>query len=69
MTGRKVNISLVFISQSYFKLPKDRRLNTTHVIMEIPNKRQLQQITSNCLSDIAFKHFIKLYKDTKDPFQ
>ena len=43
--GRKLNISLVFITQSYFQVPKDVRLNTTHFfIMKIPNKRKLQQI-------------------------
>ena len=41
--GRKLNISLVFITQSYFKVPKDVRLNSTHFfIMKIPNKRGLQ---------------------------
>ena len=40
--GRKLNISLVFITQSYFKVRKDARLNTTHFfIMKIPNKREL----------------------------
>ena len=40
--GRKLNISLVFITQSYFKIPKDIRLNTTHCfITKIPNKREL----------------------------
>ena len=40
--GRKLNISLVFITQSYFKVPKDVRLNTTHfIVMKIPNKREL----------------------------
>ena len=40
--GRKQNISLVFITQSYFKVPKDVTLNTTHFfIMKIPNKREL----------------------------
>ena len=40
--GKKLNISLVFISQSYFKVPKDIRLNTTHFfIAKIPNKREL----------------------------
>ena len=28
--GRKLNISIVFITQSYFKVPKDVRLNSTH---------------------------------------
>ena len=40
--GRKLNISLVFITQSYFKVPEDVRLNTTHFfIAKIPNKREL----------------------------
>ena len=51
--GRKINISIVFITQSYFKVPKDIRLNSTHfIIMKIPKKRELQQITLNHLSDI-----------------
>ena len=46
--GRKINISIVFITQSYFKVPTDVRLNSTHFfIMKIPNKRELQQIASN----------------------
>ena len=46
--GRKLNISLVFITQSYFEVPKDVRLNSTHFfIMKIPNKRKLQQIALN----------------------
>ena len=46
--GRKLNISLVFITQSYFKVPKDVRLNTTHFfIMKIPNKREFQHIVIN----------------------
>ena len=46
--GRKLNISLVFITQSYFKVPKDVRLNTAHIfITKIPNKRELQQIAFN----------------------
>ena len=40
--GRKLNISLVFITQSYFKVPKEVRLNTTDLfIAKIPNKREL----------------------------
>ena len=40
--GRKLNISLVFIIESYFKLIKEIRLNSTHFfIMKIPNKREL----------------------------
>ena len=45
---RKLNISIVFITQSYFKVPKDVRLNSTYFfIMKIPNKRELQQIALN----------------------
>ena len=61
--GRKLNISIVFITQSYFKEPKDVRLNSTHFfIMKIPNKRELQQISANHSSDIDFKDFMKICK-------
>ena len=61
--GRKLNVSLVFITQSYFKVPKDARLNTTHFcIAKIPNKRELQQIVINHSSDISTKDFINIYR-------
>ena len=61
--GRKLNVSLVLITQSYFKVLKDVGLNSTHFfIMEIPNKRKLQQIALNHSSDINSKDFIKIYK-------
>ena len=61
ITGRKLNISIVFITQSYFKVPKDVRLNSKHFfIMTIPNKRELQQIALNHSSDIDFKDFMKI---------
>ena len=61
--GRKLNISIVFITQSYFKVPKDVRLNSTHFfIKKIANKRELQQTVLNHLSDIDFKDFIKIFK-------
>ena len=61
--GRKLNISLVFITQSYFKVPKDVRLNTTHFpISKCPNKRELQQIAINHSSDINTKDFENIYK-------
>ena len=45
--GRKLNISLVFITESYFAVPKNIRLNSTHYfIMKIPNRRDLQQISN-----------------------
>ena len=61
--GRKLNISIIFITQSYFKVPKEARFNSTHFfIMIIPNKRKLHQIALNHSSDIDFKDFIKNYK-------
>ena len=61
--GRKLNISIVLITQSYFNVPKDVRLNSKHFfIMKILNKRELQQIAFNHSSDIEFKDFIKIYK-------
>ena len=51
-------------------MPKDVRLNSTHFfIIKIPNKRELQLIALNHLSDIEFKDFIKIYKKcTADPY-
>ena len=64
---RKLNISLVFITQSYSKVSKDVRLNTNHFfIMKIPNKRELQQVALNHSSDIDFKDFMKVYKKCTD---
>ena len=61
--GRKLNISLAFITKCHFVVPKNIRLNSMHYfIMKIPNKRKLQQIAFNHLSDIDFKGFMNLYK-------
>ena len=61
---RKVNISTVFISKSYFTLPKDVRLISTHFfIIKIPNKLELQQIAFDHSSDIAFNDFMNIYKN------
>ena len=67
---RKINISLVFITQSYFSVPKDVRLNLTHyLIMKINNKRELQNIAINHSADIDYNDFIKIYrKCTKEPY-
>ena len=68
--GRKLIISLVFITQSYLKFPKDVRLNSTHFfIMKIPDKRELQQIALNHSSDISTKDFINIHKKyTTEPY-
>ena len=61
--GRKINIFLVFIKQSYFAVSKNITLNYTHYfILKIPNKRELQQIAFNRSSDTDFKDFMSLYK-------
>ena len=61
--GGKLNISLVFITQSYFAVPKNTRLNTTHYfIMKIPDKREPQQITLNHSSDTDFQNYMNLNK-------
>ena len=60
---RKLNICLVFITQSYFLVPNVVRLNCTHyIIMNLPNKQELKQIASKNSSDIDFQDFINLYK-------
>ena len=61
--GKKLNISIFFFTQSYFKVPKYVRLNTTPFFtMKIPNKRELQHIILNHSSDADFKDFIKIDK-------
>ena len=61
--GIKLNISLVFITQSYLKVPKDVRLNTTpFFIAKISNKREIQQIAINNSSDISTKDFMNIYR-------
>ena len=67
---RKLNISLVFFTQSYFSVPKDVRLNSTHyLIMKINNKRELQNIAINHSADIDYKDFMKIYREcTKEPY-
>ena len=68
--GRKLYISIVFITQSYFKVPNDVRLNITHFfIAQIPNKRELQEIARNHWSDISTKVFINICREfTAKPY-
>ena len=67
---RKLNISIIFITQSYFRTPKDVRLNSTHyLLMKIHSRKELQNIAQGNSGDIDFKHFLKIYKDcTKEPY-
>ena len=66
---RKLNISLYLLTQFYFSVPKDFRLNCTHyIIFKLNNKRELQNIAINHSADIDYKDFIKIYRDsTKEP--
>ena len=68
--GRKINISLVFITKSYFRVPKDVRLNTTHFfIAKVLNKRGLQEIARDHSSDISTKDFTNIYREcTAEPY-
>ena len=67
---RKLNISLVLITQSYFSVSKAVRLNSTlYLIMKINNKRELQNMAINHFADIGYKDFMKIYrKCTKKPY-
>ena len=67
---RKLNISLVFITQSYFSVPKDVTLNSTHyLIMKINNKKELQNTAINHSADIDYQNFMKIYSEcTKEPY-
>ena len=60
--GRKLNISFVFMTQLFFKVPKDVKLNSTHyLIMKILKKRELQQTVINLSSDIYLETFMDTY--------
>ena len=67
---RKLNISLCFLTQSYFSVPKDVRLNCTHYILfKLNNRRELQNIAIDHSADIDYKDFIKIYRVcTKESF-
>ena len=57
---QKLNISLVFITQSYFKIPKDVRLNSTHyLMMKIHNRRELQNIAIDHSAEIDYEKFFE----------
>ena len=68
--GRKLNISLIFITQSYFAVPETIRINSIrYFVMKIPNKSELQQIAFDHTSDIDFQDFMNLYKEcTAKPY-
>ena len=60
---RKLNISLVFITQSYFSVPKDLRLNATHyLIMKINSRNECRNIAINHSADTDYQDFMKIYR-------
>ena len=62
---RKLNISSVFITQSYFKIPKDVRLNSAHyLIMKIQSRKELQNIAFDHSAEIDYKDFLKIYRNS-----
>ena len=61
---RKLNISLVFITQSYFSVPKDVRLNSIHyLIMKISNRKELQNIAINHSADVDYNDVVRIYRE------
>ena len=67
---RKLNISIVFITQSYFRTPKDARLHSTYyILMKINNKKELKCIAEENSGHLDFKDFLKIYNYcTKEPY-
>ena len=60
---RKLNISFVFTTKSYFSVPKEVRLNSTHYLIK------KIQITINHSADIDYKDLLKIYRNcTKEPY-
>ena len=59
---RKINVSIVFITQSYFRALKDARLNSTHyILMKIGNKKELKRIAEEKSGHLDYKDFLKIY--------
>ena len=67
---RKLSISLAFITQSYFSVPKDVRLNSTlYLIAKINNRKELQNIAINHSADIDYNDFVRIYREcTRKPY-
>ena len=68
--ARKINISIVFIMQSYFRALKDARLNSTHyILMKINNKKELKRIAEETSGHLDYKDFLKIYNYcTREPY-
>ena len=68
--ARKINVSIVFITQSYFRALKDARLNSTHyILMKIGNKKELKRIAEEKSGYLDYKDFLKIYNySTREPY-
>ena len=68
--ARKINVSIVFITQSYFRALKDARLNSTYyIIMKINNKKELKRIAEEKSGHLDYKDFLKMYNYcTEEPY-
>ena len=68
--ARKINVSIVFITQSYFRAFKDARLNSTHyILMKIGNKKELKSIAEEKSGHLDYNNFLKMYNDcTREPY-
>ena len=68
--ARKINVSIVFITQSYFRTLMDARLNITHyILLKIGNKKELKRIAEEKSGHLDYKDFLKMYNYcTKDPY-
>ena len=68
--ARKINVSIVFITQSYFRALKDARLNSTnYILMKIGNKKELKSIAEEKSCNLDYKDFLKMYNYcTKEPY-
>ena len=67
---QKIKYFTCFITQFYFSVPKDVRLNSTHyLIMKINNERELQNIAISYSADIDYQDFIRIYREcAKEPY-
>ena len=68
--ARKINVSIVFITQSYFRALKDARLNITYyILMKIGNKKELRRIAEEKSGHLDYKDFLKIYNYcTREPY-
>ena len=66
----KIKYFTCFITQSYFSVLKDVRVNSTHyLIMKINNRKKLQNVVINHSADIDYKDFMKIYREcTREPY-